>query len=45
LHDYGTASGTCQEVVDAAKAMDELLAHPGERPTAVVADNDLVALG
>jgi LacI family transcriptional regulator len=45
LQDYGTASDTCQEVVDAAKAMDELLAHAGERPTAVVAGNDPVALG
>jgi LacI family transcriptional regulator len=33
-----------KKVVDAGKAMDELLAHPGERPTAVVAGNDRVAL-
>ena len=26
-------------------AMDEILAHPGPRPTAIVAGNDLVALG
>jgi DNA-binding LacI/PurR family transcriptional regulator len=45
LHDYGTASDTCQEIVDATKAMDELLAHAGERPTAVVAGDDPVALG
>jgi LacI family transcriptional regulator len=42
---FSTVSAESLTIEAGQAAMDELLARPGERPTALVAGNDLVALG
>jgi LacI family transcriptional regulator len=42
---FSTVNAESLTIEAGQDAMDELLARPGERPTAVVAGNDLVALG